>query len=276
MSSQCIGFHSEPTGAELDHEIELGQELQPPGLMPGEQTDCGEVLEVLMVGNDIDRSFRTFEIVPPSSKCLKYSKEFLVMSVIIQFGDAQGAGMKGDRVDFTVRGDRGEDRCDSRVQGICFDYKRSSRDKVGEDRSGGECGFQGVERRLTVIRPEPRSIFLGEVGHWSDNIGVSMDKVVVEVGKPKEGLYVFNLLQSGPFLYGFNLSHVHRKSGRRQYKSEVLHSFSMKFTLCWVQEETILLEPSEYLSDMFDMLFWVLGVNKDVVEIDNHEHVKEI
>src|ERR1700731_3857691 len=145
-----------------------------------------------------------------------------------------------------------------------------------EDRSRGECRFQGVKCRLAVIRPEPRSIFSGKVGHRSDNVGVSMDKMAVEIGKSEERLYVFNLLQSGPFLYGFNLSCVHRKSGQRQYKSEVLHGFSMKFTLCQVQEETILLEPLEYPSDMFNVLFQVLGVNEDVVEIDNHEHVKEI
>src|ERR1700731_1268754 len=244
--------------------------------MPGEQMDRGEVLKVLVVSNNVDQSFRTFEIVPPSGKCLKYSEEFLVVSVIIQFRDAQGVGMKADRVDFAVTGDCGEDRCDSVVRGVCFDYKRSSRDKVGEDQSGGECGFQGVEHRLTVVRPEPRSIFSGEVGHRSDNIGVSMDEAVVEVGKPKERLYVFNLPWSGPFLYGINFSCVHRKSSRRQYKSEVLHSFNMKFTLCQVQEETVLPEPSEYLLDMFDLLFWVLGVDEDVVEVDDHECVKEV
>ena len=244
--------------------------------MPGEQADHGEVLEVLMVGNDVDQSFRTFEIVPPSGKCLKYSEEFLVMSVIIQFGDAQGVGMKGDRVDFAITGDCGEDRCDSVVRGIRFDYKQSSGDEVGEDRSGGECGFQGVERGLTVVRPEPRNVLSGEVGHRSDNIGVSMDEVVVEVGEPEERLYVFNLPWSGPFLYGFNLSCLHRKSGQRQYKSEVLHSFSMKFTLHRVQEETVLPEPLEYLSDMFDVLFRVLRVDEDVVEVDDHERVEEV
>ena len=50
----------------------------------------------------------------------------------------------------------------------------------------------------------------------------------------------------------------------------------MKFTLSRVQEETVLPEPSEYLSDMFDMLFRVLGVDEDVVEVDDHEHVKEV
>src|ERR1700730_7279118 len=102
--------------------------------------------------------------MPPSSKCLKYSEEFLVMSVIIQFGDAQGAGMKGDRVDFAVRSDCGENCSDSVVRGIRFNYKQSSRDKMQEDWSGGECGFQGVKCGLAVIRPEPRSIFSGKVG----------------------------------------------------------------------------------------------------------------
>ena len=50
----------------------------------------------------------------------------------------------------------------------------------------------------------------------------------------------------------------------------------MKFTLSRVQEETVLPEPSEYLSDMFDMLFWVLGVDEDVIKVDDHEHVEEV
>ena len=127
-SSQHIRFHSELTRVELDHKIELGKELQPPGLMPGEQVDCGEVLEVLVVGHNIDWSFRTFEIVPPSSKCLKYSEEFLVMCVIIEFRNTQGARMESDRVDFTIRGDCRENHSNSIVRGVGFDYEWGSRD----------------------------------------------------------------------------------------------------------------------------------------------------
>ena len=50
----------------------------------------------------------------------------------------------------------------------------------------------------------------------------------------------------------------------------------MEVTLSWVQEETILPEPSEYLSDMFNMLLRVLGVDEDVVEVDDHEQVEEV
>ena len=62
MSSQHIGFHSKLTRAESDHEIELGKELQPPVLMLGEQADCGEVLKVLVVNNNVNQSFRTLEL----------------------------------------------------------------------------------------------------------------------------------------------------------------------------------------------------------------------
>ena len=50
----------------------------------------------------------------------------------------------------------------------------------------------------------------------------------------------------------------------------------MKVTLSWVQEETILLEPLEYLSDMLNMLFWILRVNEDVVEVHHNIGVKEV
>ena len=110
--------------------------------MLGEQVDCGEVLEVLVVSNYIDWSIRTFEVMPPSSECLKYSEEFLVMSVIIEFGDAQGVRVESDRVDFTIGGDCREDCGNGIVRGIGFDYKQGSRDEVQEDWSRGKCRFQ--------------------------------------------------------------------------------------------------------------------------------------
>src|ERR1700731_104368 len=101
--------------------------------MLGEQADHGEILKVLVVSNNVDWNFRTFEIMPPSGKCLKYSKEFLIVSVIIQFGDTQGAGMKSNRVDVTIGSDHRGNCSDSIVRGIHFDYKQSSRDKMQED-----------------------------------------------------------------------------------------------------------------------------------------------
>ena len=38
----------------------------------------------------------------------------------------------------------------------------------------------------------------------------------------------------------------------------------------------MLLESLEYFTDMLGVLFQVLGVDEDVIEIDDHEHVEEI
>ena len=75
-----------------------------------------------------------------------------------------------------------------------------------EDQSRGKCRFQGVETRLAVIRPKPSDVFLVEVGHWSDDVGIAMDIVAVKIGEAKEGLYVHNLPGHQPILDYFNFS----------------------------------------------------------------------
>ena len=81
-----------------------------------------------MVSNDIDWSFRTFEIVSPKDKHLKNCKEFLVMSVIVQLRGAQHMRVESNRVDFTIRGDCRENHSNSIVRGVGFDYEWGSRD----------------------------------------------------------------------------------------------------------------------------------------------------
>ena len=42
--------------------------------------------------------------------------------------------------------------------------------------------------------------------------------------------------------------------------------------------ETIFSETSEYLPDMFAMEFWIVGVDEDIIQVDNNtdiEHVRE-
>ena len=149
----------------------------------GEQADHREVLKVLVVSNYVDHSFRTFEIMPPSSKHLEYGEEFLVVCVIIEFRNAQGVRMESNGVDFTIGGNCREDRSDGIVGGVSFDYEWHSRDEVQEDQSRRECRFQGVKSELTIIRPMPQDVLLSEAVQWSDGVRVSMDEMVVEIGK---------------------------------------------------------------------------------------------
>ena len=53
-SSQCIGFTSKSSWMEMDDHVELAQELRPTGLLPGQEFGGGEILQVFVVGNDVD------------------------------------------------------------------------------------------------------------------------------------------------------------------------------------------------------------------------------
>jgi len=55
-SSEGIGFSSEASRVEADGKVELGEVLQPVGLMASQDLGAGEILQILVVGDHIDQS----------------------------------------------------------------------------------------------------------------------------------------------------------------------------------------------------------------------------
>ena len=53
-SSQRIGFTSKSSQTETDDHVELTKELRPMGLSPGQEFGGGEVLQVFVIGDDVD------------------------------------------------------------------------------------------------------------------------------------------------------------------------------------------------------------------------------
>jgi len=65
-SSEGIRFHAKSSRTETDDHIELGEELRPAGLLAGQEFSGSKVLEVLVVGDNVDWSCGAFEVVSPS------------------------------------------------------------------------------------------------------------------------------------------------------------------------------------------------------------------
>ena len=84
---------------------------------------------------------------------------------------------------------------------------------MGEDRSGGEGVFEVLEGRATGVTEVLGNTFMGETGQRSNDARVIIYESPVEVHKPKEGLYILDLLRFGPVLYGLHLLQGHSKSG---------------------------------------------------------------
>jgi len=84
-------------------------------------------------------------------------------------------------MNFIIFINNGEDCSESIVQGISFHNELSIRNSMSEDRCGGKCFLERVESILTGGVELPRSVLLGEVCQWNDNVQVVEDEPAVKV-----------------------------------------------------------------------------------------------
>lgn len=73
-----------------------------------------------------------------------------------------------------------------------------------ENRGGGEGGFEGVEGFLGLFVPCKGMVFPGEMCEAVGDKGEATNKVSIKVGKPKQGLNVFDTSRGVPFLDCFD------------------------------------------------------------------------
>ena len=211
-SSESIRLSSKASGAEANDKVELGEELQPVGLPPSQEFGSCKVLQVLVVGDNINQSCEAFKIMTSGSKSLMDSEEFLVMGVIVELQSGQSPRIVGDRPNLLIRTMNGENASDGIVKGICLYDDQSIQNPMGEDRSGGEGIFEVLEDGATGVTEVPWNTFAGEAGQRSDNTRVVIYESMIKVCKPKEGLYVLDLPRLGPVLYRLHFLWGHSRS----------------------------------------------------------------
>ena len=84
MASEGIRLCSEASRVEADGEVELGEVLRPAGLTAGQDLGAGEILQVFVVSDHINRRGGALKVVSPVLEGLKDGQELLVMGVIVQ------------------------------------------------------------------------------------------------------------------------------------------------------------------------------------------------
>ena len=212
-SSEGIRLSSEASRAETNDEVELGEELQPAGLLLSQKLGGCEVFQVLMVSDDVNQNCRAFKIVAPGPKSLVDSEELLVMGVIVKLWSRQSPGIVGNRPNLLVRTTNGENASNGIVGGVCLYDDGSVWNPMGEDRSGGEGVFEVLEGGVTGVTEVLGNTFSDKAGQRSDDARVVIYELPVEIRKAEEGLHVLDLPRLGPVLYGLHLLQRHSKSG---------------------------------------------------------------
>ena len=138
MASEGIGLRSKASRAEADDEVELGEVLQPSGLTAGQDFGAGEVLQVLVVGDHINRRGGALEVMSPVLEGLKDGQQLLIMGIIVQLRGGQSLRIVGYRSELRIGADNGQNASNGIVRGISLNHKRSVGNPVSEDRSGSE------------------------------------------------------------------------------------------------------------------------------------------
>lgn len=65
---KCVGLGSKLPGTEADDEMELGEVFGPAGLTAGKKFGRSKVFQILVVGDDVNRSAGTFQIMAPDAE----------------------------------------------------------------------------------------------------------------------------------------------------------------------------------------------------------------
>ena len=112
-ASESVGFGTKLSGAEPDYEVELGEELRPPGLSACEELRSSKVLQILVVGDHVNRSSGALQVVPPGLERLEDSEEFFVVGVVIEFRLMKRTQKECDGADLRVWTNDAKNCCNS-------------------------------------------------------------------------------------------------------------------------------------------------------------------
>ena len=96
-------------GAETDDKVELGKILGPTGLLMCKDFSGGEILQILVICNNVDRSTGAFKKMSPDMEGFKDCQQFFVVSVVVELRGSKSPEVISHGVDFTGVGFNGED-----------------------------------------------------------------------------------------------------------------------------------------------------------------------
>ena len=195
------------------------------------------------------------------------------MNVVVQFSTGKGLGMESDRVKFVVQIVHGKDGRECVIQSVGFHDQRLVGNPVREDRSGSECFLEKFESGAAFLSEIPCGTFPCEPGKRNCDFQVIVNESPVEVGKAKEGLYVFNLPRFWPLLDNLNFLVSHCQAEVRQDISKELNGISVPFAFIRFGIETVFPKVSEQFTDVFLVLFEIVGIDEDIIEIDHDAFV---
>jgi hypothetical protein len=226
-----------------------------------------------VIGNYVNGNGRSFQVMTPSTECIEDREEFLVMSVVIQLRGPEGPWVKRNWMEKSIFGGSGQNCCDSVVGSVSFNSELRIWGKFGKDRGRGERGLEGLEGRAAFRIEVPWDILPSKPIEWSSDPRIILNKSAIEVGKSQEWLDIFDFARFRPISYSFDLGRIHSDSSGSYQESQVFHGSPMELAFLSFGVKLMTSKASQDFADLLLMRFQVIGVNQDVVEVDDDANI---
>src|SRR5467141_218764 len=129
---------------------------------------------------------------------------------------------------------------------------------------------------MALIGKVPGGTLAGKMRKRNCDFGISVNEMTVEVGETEEGLNILDFPRFGPILDNLDLIWGHGEAFRRQHVSEVFAGSDVELAFVCMGKKSVSAESSEYFLNMSFVLGNVVGINEDVVQIDDDYDVNHI
>ena len=131
---------------------------------------------------------------------------------------------------------------------------------------------------MALIGKVPGGTLAGKTRKRNCDFGVSENETMVEVGETEEGLNILDFLGFGKILDDLDLVWGHGEAFRRQHISKEITGSDVALAFVCTGKKSISVESLVHFPDMGFVLGNVVGVDEDVVQIDDDydvDHIRE-
>src|SRR3954470_24551088 len=139
--------------------------------------------------------------------------------------------------------------------------------------SSDEFLLEGVERNVTLRRPDVLCMLLEEVGKRLCNLGEILNESSAIACKSKKTAKLLNILRRFPIHNFGHLLRVNSDALGRDDVPKVKNFIKPEFTFGELRVQLMLSELVEHQSQMNGMIFLIFGEDQNIIKIDQDEFI---
>src|SRR5467141_3076636 len=129
---------------------------------------------------------------------------------------------------------------------------------------------------MALIGKVPGGTLAGKTCKRNRDFRISENETTVEVGETEEGLNILDFPRFGPILDNLDLVRGHGEAFGRQHVSEVFAGSDVELAFVCTGKKSVSMELSEYFPNMSFVLGNVVGIDENVVQINDDYNVNHI